>query len=264
MFEFHLSLLQRLPEWFMLWAYPIITLTTLWLLAGLFRIIIPTTTVYDSDTDVVDTATQNSLSAAYVIMGFTLVLVMGSVDTYDNNVTNEAIQIESLDRLLLLDASPPAIAMRENLKAYAESIIKDEWPNIGTGSNKQTSMLMHKLSQSLQSLTTDTSRQQLLYKDIVRKTDQIIHSREVRLINISGSLPQLFWTISYLYLLCVSIICALRLSHSTPMRLIAISTQLTMLSLIFSAVMIIDHPFIGASKISVAPISKSLEIMSTR
>lgn len=264
MYSFHLQLFELFPEWVVLWIYPVVTLGVMAVLSIVFRRLLISEKLYDDDTDVVDTATQNTLSAAYVIMGFTLVIVMGTVDTYENNVVTEGTNIESLDRLLILDASPEAAAMRKDLLKYAKSIVNDEWPNISNGGTEVTNQMMQQLSNHLNLLSPETAKQRILYTDIVRKTDQVIHARELRLLNASGGLPVLFWTLSYLYLFGVAIICALRLSHATPMRIIALSTQLTMLSLIFSAVMIIDHPFRGETKISPEPISQAIQMMSKR
>lgn len=261
MYDFHLKLFEILPEWVVLWAYPLGTLLVMSLLAVIFRKLVYSVKLYDEDTDVIDTATQNSLSAAYVIMGFTLVLVMGSADTYETNVRTEGTQIESLDRLLILDGSKEALAMRKDLLQYAHSVIKDDWPMMNAGGSPETEKLMDALTQNMMSLAPDTVKQKLLFDNIVNKTDQIIHSREIRLSNATGGLPVLFWTISYLYLLGVAVICALRLCHATPIRIIALSTQVTMLALIFSAVMIIDHPYSGQTKISAEPIEQAVKTL---
>lgn len=261
MYDFHLKLFEIMPEWVVLWVFPIITLSVMAALSLVFRKFITTERLYDNDTDVVDTATQNTLSAAYVILGFTLVLVMGSADTYETNVMNEGTNIESLDRTLVLDGSPQALAMRKDLIQYSTSIVNDEWQQLRAGGNPNTEKLMQKFSKNLIQFKPETEQQKALYTEIVRKTDQVILSREIRLQNASGGLPTLFWTISYLYLFGVAIICALRLSHATPMRFIALSTQVTMLSLIFSAVMIIDHPFSGQTKVSAAPIIQAIKSM---
>lgn len=267
MYDFHLKLFEMMPEWVVLWVYPLATLTVMATLSLIFRVFIKTELLYDNDTDVVDTATQNTLSAAYVILGFTLVLVMGSADTYETNVMTEGTNIESLDRTLALDASAGASSMRKDLIEYATSIVNDEWPKLDRGGHPTTNKLMQKVTKNLMQLTPVTDQQKALYTEIVRKTDQVILSREIRLNNAVGGLPTLFWTISYLYLFGVAIICALRLSHATPMRFIALSTQVTMLSLVFSAVMIIDHPYTGQTKVSAAPISqavKSMELLSNK
>ena len=262
MYDFHLKLFEIMPEWAVLWIYPLATLSVMAVLSLIFRNFITTERLYDNDTDVVDTATQNTLSAAYVIMGFTLVLVMGSADTYETNAMNEGTNIESLDRSLILDGSPQAKAMRKGLIQYSTSIINDEWPKLSGGGHPATEQLMYKFSQNLIQFQPETQQQKALYSEIVRKTDQVILSREIRLLNALGGLPTLFWTISYLYLFGVAIICALRLSHATPMRIIALSTQITMLSLIFSAVMIIDHPYTGLTKVSTAAIAQAIKSMN--
>ena len=139
MYNFHIKLFEIFPEWVVLWIYPLVTLAVMAGLSVIFRKLLISEKLYSDDTDVVDTATQNSLSAAYVIMGFTLVLVMGSVDTYENNVGTEGTNIESLDRLLFLDGSPEAQTMRKDLILYATSIVKDEWPSISNGGSEVTS-----------------------------------------------------------------------------------------------------------------------------
>jgi hypothetical protein len=263
MYDFHLKLFEIMPEWVVLWIYPLATLSVMAGLSLIFRKLISSEILYDNDTDVVDTATQNTLSAAYVIMGFTLVLVMGSADTYETNAMNEGTNIESLDRALILDGSPQAKAMRKDLIQYSASIINDEWPKLSGSGHPTTEQLMHKFSKNLIQFQPVTEQQKALYTEIVRKTDKVILSREIRLLNALGGLPTLFWTISYIYLFGVAIICALRLSHATPMRIIALSTQITMLSLIFSAVMIIDHPYTGQTKVSAASITQAIQSMKS-
>jgi hypothetical protein len=263
MYDFHLRLFEIMPEWVVLWIYPLATLSVMAGLSLIFRKLISSEILYDNDTDVVDTATQNTLSAAYVIMGFTLVLVMGSADTYETNAMNEGTNIESLDRALILDGSPQAKAMRKDLMQYSASIINDEWPKLSGSGHPTTEQLMHKFSKNLIQFQLETAQQKALYTEIVRKTDKVILSREIRLLNALGGLPTLFWTISYIYLFGVAIICALRLSHATPMRIIALSTQITMLSLIFSAVMIIDHPYTGQTKVSAASITQAIQSMKS-
>jgi hypothetical protein len=71
MYDFHLKLFEIMPEWVVLWIYPLATLIIMAFLSLIFRKFMTTELLYDNDTDVVDTATQNTLSAAYVIMGFT-------------------------------------------------------------------------------------------------------------------------------------------------------------------------------------------------
>lgn len=261
MYDFHIKLFEMMPEWVVLWIYPLVTLAVMAVLSLIFRKFVTTGSLYDKDTDVVDTATQNTLSAAYVILGFTLVLVMGSADTYESNVMNEGTNIESLDRTLTLDGSVQAMTMRKDLIQYSNSIVQDEWPKLRGGGSPITEKHMQKLSKNLLQFKPETDQQKALYTEIIRKTDQVILSREIRILNASGGLPTLFWTISYLYLFGVAIICALRLSHATPMRFIALSTQVTMLSLIFSAVMIIDHPYTGQTKVSAAPIIQAIQSM---
>jgi len=58
-------LFELFPEWVVLWIYPVVTLCLMAALSVAFRKSMVSEKLYDNDTDVVmDTATQNTLSAA--------------------------------------------------------------------------------------------------------------------------------------------------------------------------------------------------------
>lgn len=232
------------------------------LLAMVFRHINITKNTDHYDTDVLDTATQNSLSAAYVILGFTLVLVMGTSDSIDNSLVIEANRIESLDRLLFIEGSPPSIKMRKDLSAYAKSIVADEWPRLvkGSGSPQTRAQLMEILN-GVKSLRPQDLKEATLFNNIAIKADEIALSRETRILAAKNSLPPLFWNISFALLLGVLIIAAMRVSNTTPVRALALSVQIIMLSLIYTSVMIIDQPYRGDTRATPEVIINAIKYM---
>jgi hypothetical protein len=260
-----MNFINSLPEWHIYYLFPVGSLIILVLLSFFFRHFNITKNPDDYDTDVLDTATQNSLSATFVILGFTLVLVMGTADTIDNNLVVEASRIESLDRLLYIEGSSESKKMRQDLKKYTQSIIDDEWPLLtkGSGSTKTREYLDVVLNDVHKLKPTDL-KSIMLFAAITTKADEIALSRETRILASKNSLPPLFWNISFALLFGVLIIAALRLSKTTSLRAIALSVQIVMLSLIYTNVMILDLPYKGETRASPQVIVKTIQSMELR
>lgn len=260
-----MNFINTLPDWAMYYIFPVGSLLAMALLTYIFQHINITKNTDHYDTDVLDTATQNSLSAAYVILGFTLVLVMGTSDAIDNNLVVEANRIESLDRLLYIEGSAPSATMRTELKAYAKSIVDDEWPLLvkGSGSPKTAAHLMDILN-GVKSLKPQDLRGAILFNNITTKADEIALSRETRILAAKNSLPPLFWNISFALLLGVLIIAAMRLSNTTRVRALALGVQIIMLSLIYTCVMIMDQPYRGDTRATPEVIINAIKVMSNK
>ncbi len=260
-----MNFINSLPEWHIYYLFPIGSLIILALLSLFFRYFNITKNPDDYDADVLDTATQNSLSATFVILGFTLVLVMGTSDTIDNNLVVEASRIESLDRLLYIEGSPESKKMRQDLKKYTQSIIDDEWPLLAKGAGSpKTREHLNVLLNDVHKLRPTDLKSVMLFSAITTKADEIALSRETRILASKNSLPPLFWNISFALLFGVLIIASLRLSKTTPLRAIALSVQIVMLSLIYVNVMILDLPYKGDTRANPQVIIKTIHSMDLR
>lgn len=257
-----MNIINSLPEWSLNFIFPILSLLSLAILVLIFRQLNISKNPDHYDSDILDTATQNSLSAAYVILGFTLVLVMGTADTVDNNLMVEANRIESLDRLLYIEGSSQSKVMRQDLKKYTQSIVNDEWPLLikGEGSEK-TGQQLQKILNGVRHLNPTDLKGVTLFDNITMKADEIALSRQTRILSSKSSLPPLFWDTSYAMLLGVLIIAAMRLTKTTPLRVITLCVQISMLALICSNVMIIDKPFRGDTKATNEVFIKAIQYM---
>jgi hypothetical protein len=259
------DLFAQLPNWVNFIAFPVLSWIALAVVRFLLHKYRKVLRIEDVDYDVVDSATQNIMSGAYVVMGFVLVLVMATASDVDGNVAKEASQIVSLDGMLGMDASSAARSAQGALREYASSVVNDEWKCLrqGTGS-EVTGASQAKLLKALASLEPASRRQVALYSEIIRKGDEIAQARDVRIENSQSRLPALFWQVSFLSLFGVIVNGALRLMEPTSVRIIAIGTQIGMISLLFTAVMILDLPHLGATKTSPEPIVKAIKIMTQR
>ena len=259
------SLIEMLPNWLIFFIFPIVSWGILAFLTFLFRKVSHTCGLEDSDFGVIDTATQNAMSGAYVVLGFVLVLVMATANEVDSNAAKEASQIESLDRLLMMEGSPASLLARQSLRVYARSIVSDEWKTLSEGlGSKKTGDFAKNLFQNIKDIQPKTSRQLILFPEIVKKNDEISESRNLRILSSQSRLPNLFWEVSFLTLLSVIVIAALRLVRPTTTSIIVLGVQIGMVSLLFTAVMILDLPYLGQTKTSPEVFIKVIDIIELR
>jgi len=260
-----IEFLEGLPNWILFIIFPAGSLLVLTLLTLFLRSSSEFLGLQDFDSDILDTATQNVMSGAYVVLGFVLVLVMATANDIDNNISKEASQIESLDRLLIMEQSPAAQAARKTLHLYAKSIVTDEWSRLAGGPrNPNPRLYADQLFQNLKAIEPGTTRQAALFIDIIRSGDEIAQYRNLRIMNSHSRLPALFWQLSYLTLFGVIVIGALRLMKPSNIRIIALSVQLVMISWLLATVMILDLPYLGVVKTSPEAFEKAIQLMQTR
>src|SRR5207342_1176546 len=93
----------------------------------------------------------------------------------------------------------------ETVRAYAQSIVSDEWPKLSEHDNSQpTADLFRALSRQILAIQPTPGRGTVIYGDLVRIADQLAESRQERLEATNLGLPPIFWwVISFLLLLLV-------------------------------------------------------------
>lgn len=240
------NFLKSFSDTQLLVAIPAAACMLLWITAVIFRRFQRHLRLVQYDGDILDTATQNTMSGAYVVLGFVLVLAMTTVSDLDSAVSKEATSIKSLERLLVLDGSPNAMRTRELLVGYTSSLIRDEWPVLKDGRGSPvTSDALQELFLSLDQLAPTSTKAAVLYSKVIEQADRVAELRNSRILSVQSNLPGIFYTVSLLSVMGVIIIAALRLIESTPIRALALVTQLIMLTLMFGAIVILDLPYLG-------------------
>lgn len=245
--------------------FPLIACGLLYPFAYLFRKFRTQLGLQEYDGDLLDTATQNTMSGAYVVLGFVLVLAMTTVSDLENSVSTEATAIKSLERMLVLEGSEPALKSRSYLLSYTQSILMDEWPVLknGAGSEK-SSIALRNLFSALDEIGTGILKENIVYGKILDQAERVAELRNSRLFSIQSNLPDTFYIVSLVSLIGVIAIAALRLIEASRIRVIALTIQVVMLSLMFSAIVIIDLPYLGDTVTSSEAIQKAYESMQAR
>ncbi len=198
-----------------------------------------------------------------LILAFTLVQAHVNLRSVQQTVAGEAIELNQIDRLLTRYGDPKVKAIREAVHAYADSIVADEWPQLAVHSSSQhTADLFRMVSQSILAIEPASARQNVIYTDLVKITDQLAESREYRLNETDLALQPIFWqVIAVLILLLVCFACFVEPRLGRCLSLGGLGAALAVL---IALVFIFDQPFLGHSAITADPIVKTLAIMRAR
>lgn len=254
-----------MPNWALFILFPFFSLAVLAVMSALFRLVSKQLGFHDFDPDILDTATQNAMSGAYVVLGFVLVMVMSTTNEIDANMAKETSQIERLDRLLILEGSPASQIARKTLQAYTQSIIDDDWRKLSLGTRySETRGYSNKLFDNLKAIEPKDSLHNALWIDIIKTNEELNQYRSLRMLSSKSRLPSLFWQVNYLTLFGVIAIAALRLLNPSGIRVTAIVIQLVMISLLFATVMILDMPYIGQERSSPEAFEFAVQLLQSR
>jgi hypothetical protein len=193
------------------------------------------------------------------VLAFSLVQAQGNLRSVEKIVAAEAMQLSQVDRLLTSYGDANVAAIRESVRAYAESIVSDEWPKLSAHDNsRRTADLFRVLSRQILAIQPTPGRGTVIYGDLVRIADQLAESRQGRLEATDLGLPPIFWgAIGFLMLLLV-----IYSAFVEPRRAISLGGVGAGLALLISLVFIFDQPFLGQVSATPDPVQRMLEVMS--
>ena len=163
-----------------------------------------------------------------LLLAFTLVQAQANFRIADGLVAAEGSQINRLDRLLTQYGDKAAVTLRAELRAYASSIVDDEWPRMLRGEDSEkTRHALAPLSEGVFSLEPSPGRQATIYAEILRTFDSVAESRDTRLNTVSLSLPSTYWYVvlfaAFMLVLVTSTI------ERTPFRIAIVTAQMAVI-----------------------------------
>jgi hypothetical protein len=253
--------LYSLPEPVLL-ALPVLTLVFLiGLLPKLLGVI--SKTIHDNaNTDFVLRMQTTLFSITGLVLAFSLVqadINFRQVETY---VSTEAARIDQLDRLLTRYDDANVLKIRGLLRAYAESIARDEWPTMNERGNRKTNQAFGPLSRQILSIDPAPGRQTLVVGEMLKSLEGIAESRALRLNSVNIGLPALYWEV-VLFMLGVLILVSCTV-EPTFFRSAVLAAQAGVLGVFVGFVFIMDNPFKGENGIGPNAIILTLERMAER
>ena len=134
------------------------------------------------------------ISLVAFVLGFSLVQAQINIRGANDLVATEAAQLNQLDRQLTRFGTKQVRSIRMELREYAGSIVRDDWPAMQTGKGSPaTAALFKPLSRALFAIDPQNARSRIIYADILHKGDELAESRARRLDASRLALPPIFW-----------------------------------------------------------------------
>ena len=224
---------------------------------------IPWMTPSDFNTDFVVRTQATLFTMTSLVLTFTLVQADINYRQAESLVTNEASRIDQLDRLLTRYGDADVAKVRPMLRAYATSLVKDEWPVMLNGQrHENTAEAFASLSRRILAINPANERQNLVLAEMFKTLDTMADVRSQRLSIVTIRLPALYW---WVVMLAVAMLLFVSSSiEQTPFRRTILCAQAAVVGGFLGFVFIMDQPFRGETAISADAIVRSLERMDSR
>jgi hypothetical protein len=133
-------------------------------------------------------------SITLLLIAFSMVRVQGDHRNVEDLVSRESALIFKLNRSLAAFNGGHSAELQGDLKEYANSIVKDEWPLMAKGERSdETSNLLIDITQGVRLLDPKTPVQQMARAEIVTTLNQLSDVREARLSASRLKLPSYLW-----------------------------------------------------------------------
>ena len=198
-----------------------------------------------------------------LVLTFSLIQVLDTNNSLEKLISNEASQINNLDRLLLRSGEPKAQALRPGLLAYTKSIVEKEWPALIEGhEDLDTRKSIIPVSRGIIQLEPRTPRETQLYSQMLNLLGDIAQSREERIEYAGAKLPIIYWYVIVLAFLTKLFVSSLL--ERSRLSSWVLAAQMTALSAMMSLVFIFDRPFLGESGIQPGPLKHLIHTMENR
>jgi Protein of unknown function (DUF4239) len=217
----------------------------------------------DLNTDFVVRTQATLFTMTSLVLTFTLVQADINFRQADALVTNEASRIDQLDRLLTRYGDADVAKARPLLRAYAMSLVKDEWPvMLRDQRHDNTAQTFAALSRRILAINPANERQNLVLAEMFRTLDTMADVRAQRLSIVTIRLPSLYW---WVVMLAVTMLLFVSSSiEQTSFRRTILCAQAAVVGGFLGFVFIMDQPFRGETAIQPDAIVGAIQRIDTR
>ncbi len=183
--------------------------------------------------------------AAYIgiLIAFAGVQVWQDYSDAENAVHREAASAAQLYRNLST-YGPETLAARQALRAYVESVIKDEWPLLPEGqANPRTEIKLFKLFDTIGQIQPGNARDTTIYQEAFKDLNDLVVIRRDRLIHGQAAMPMILWVVGLFG--SVLLLAYTATFPPTLPNVVMVSGLSMALGLVFLFILTVDRPFSG-------------------
>jgi len=184
--------------------------------------------------------------AAYIgiLIAFAGVQVWQDFSDAQNGVHREAATAAELYRDLNT-YGPETQPQKQALRAYMESVVRDEWPLLSEGKpSERTEVALFRLFQAVGQIHPKDNRDSAIFTEAFSNLNDLVGLRRDRLIHSNSGMPLILWIVGLVgSVLIVAYTATFKPSRTNAMMISGISLAL---GLVFLFILIVDRPYKGA------------------
>jgi hypothetical protein len=192
-----------------------------------------------------------------LLLAFSAVSAWESYQTAEESVTEEANIVTGLARDLAVFDSQESMQARLVLRAYAQSVIDEEWPLLQAAETEPAWDRFDAFVRALGAMSPDTPKRAALMPQIWAQADKIVTFRRSRIFESQTAIPGTLWLV-----VLAGTIVTILLTFVLPLNrfnVVMIGALAFAIGLVFFFVIAMDRPFAGSQSISPAPFTDAIE-----
>ena len=204
----------------------------------------------------------NAFGVLYaVVVAFVVFVTWTGYDDATKNLQMEAS--EAIDVFHSAEAFPEPMRneIRQGLVDYANSVYAVELKSMASGEVKLHSALLKKVLAVFDAADDKSLANRDVYLESLRRVNDLAEYRRLRIFAGNNTMPSMLWLV-----LLVGGLITVLYTYFFGMKNIgaqyAMTAALTiMISLILLVIYMLDHPFTGANRVSIKPLTEAIELM---
>lgn len=250
------------PSGMLLLAFAAASIALMFMLHKMFRVLLDKF-VPGHKADLAINIHTSISTLAGLIVAFCLVQAVTTYRQTESIVRQEAVRINSLDRLLVRYGEPELETVRQALREYAQSIVKDEWVAMDAGRrSEKTDALFRPVYKGVENIRPSTPREVATYSEMLKLTDSLADSRNDRLDAAEFAIPTIFWAVIGMLVLLKTMLSAY--ADRSLSSDIVWAAQMAAFSSLLALTFSFDEPLRGAAAIKPTPIIEVIKVISAR
>jgi hypothetical protein len=193
-----------------------------------------------------------------LLLAFSAVSAWESYLTAEQSVTEEANVVTGLARDLAVFDSQESLQARVVLKAYAQSVVDEDWPLLQRGAQPEPGWdRFDAFVRALGAMSPDTPKREALMPQIWSQADKIVTFRRSRIFESQTSITGTLWLV-----VLAGTIVTILLTYVLPLNrfnVAMIGALAFAIGLVFFFVVAMDLPFAGSESLDPAPFTEAIQ-----
>lgn len=200
------------------------------------------------------------LAFAVFVLALVLSDARANMSKADDAVMREASALERLDWELEQIGTLDATDVRKQLRTYASSVVKFDWPELG----KATPALSKEATRALATLVVSVRALAATKPDMAQAltalTDKLHDFRQERLAGATRAVPPIFWWLIGAFLIGAMVLNGRHKLDLASVSLIAL--HMSAIGLVIAFILIMDEPFRGDATVLPHPIANMFSALA--